>query len=62
MITKNRQSDETITAMAKKAFPDKTAIRIKELTEGMCNVTAIIREKAYGKVYRRKQSGMGRSV
>ena len=39
MITKNRQSDETITAMAKKAFPDKTVIRIKELTEGMCNVT-----------------------
>ena len=39
MITKNRQSNETITAMAKKAFPDKTVIRIKELTEGMCNVT-----------------------
>lgn len=39
MITKNRQSDEAITAMAKKAFPDKTVIRIKELTEGMCNVT-----------------------
>ncbi len=39
MITKNRQSDETITEMAKKAFPDKTVIKIKELTEGMCNVT-----------------------
>ena len=39
MITKNRQSDETITAMAKKAFPDKTVLKIKELTEGMCNVT-----------------------
>ncbi len=39
MITKNRQSDEIITGMAKKAFPDKTVIRIKELTEGMCNVT-----------------------
>ena len=39
MITKNRQSDETVTEMAKKAFPDKTVIRIRELTEGMCNVT-----------------------
>ena len=39
MITKNRQSNETITAMAKKAFPDKTVLKIKELTEGMCNVT-----------------------
>ena len=39
MITKNRQSDETITGMAKKAFPDKTVVKIKELTEGMCNVT-----------------------
>ncbi len=39
MITKNRQSDETITEMAKKAFPGKTVIKIKELTEGMCNVT-----------------------
>ena len=39
MITKNRQSNERITEMARKAFPDKTVIRIKELTEGMCNVT-----------------------
>ena len=38
-ITKNRQSPETISAMAKKAFPDKTITEIKELTEGMCNVT-----------------------
>ena len=38
-ITKNRQSNETISAMAKKAFPDKTIASIKELTEGMCNVT-----------------------
>ena len=39
MITKNRQSDATINEMIKKAFPDKTASAIKELTEGMCNVT-----------------------
>ena len=39
MITKNRQSNETITEMARKAFPQKTVIKIKELTEGMCNVT-----------------------
>ncbi len=39
MITKNRQSDSTINAMIKKAFPDKTAVKIQELTEGMCNVT-----------------------
>ena len=38
-ITKNRQSNETITDMAKKAFPDKSIADIKELTEGMCNVT-----------------------
>ena len=38
-ITKNRQSDETISLMAKKAFPDKQIAGIKELTEGMCNVT-----------------------
>ena len=38
-ITKNRQSDETISLMAKKAFPDKKIENIKELTEGMCNVT-----------------------
>ncbi len=39
MITKNRQSNDTITEMAKKAFPDKTVAKIRELTEGMCNVT-----------------------
>lgn len=39
MITKNRQSDSTINEMIKKAFPEKTAACIKELTEGMCNVT-----------------------
>ena len=39
MITKNRQSDATIKAMIKKAFPSKTVSAIKELTEGMCNVT-----------------------
>ena len=38
-ITKNRQSVETISVMAKKAFPDKQIAGIKELTEGMCNVT-----------------------
>lgn len=38
-ITKNRQSTETITAMAKAAFPGKQVAAIKELTEGMCNVT-----------------------
>ena len=39
MITKNRQSRETIINMAKQAFPDKQITEIKELTEGMCNVT-----------------------
>lgn len=38
-ITKNRQSEETITCMAKRAFPNKQIAKIKELTEGMCNVT-----------------------
>ena len=38
-ITKNRQSDETISAMAKKAFPGKRIASVKELIEGMCNVT-----------------------
>ena len=38
-ITKNRQSRETISEMAKKAFPDKQIKEIKELTEGLCNVT-----------------------
>ena len=39
MLTKNRQSENTISEMIKKAFPEKTAVSIKELTEGMCNVT-----------------------
>ncbi len=39
MITKNRQTDSIIKEMTKKAFPGKTAADIKELTEGMCNVT-----------------------
>ena len=38
-ITKNRQSEETIVSMARAAFPDKRVVTIKELTEGMCNVT-----------------------
>ena len=38
-ITKNRQSEKTICRMAEKAFPDKKISAIKELTEGMCNVT-----------------------
>ena len=38
-ITKNIQSKETICSMAKIAFPDKQIAQIKELTEGMCNVT-----------------------
>ncbi|MBO6014961.1 MAG: aminoglycoside phosphotransferase family protein [Lachnospiraceae bacterium] len=41
-ITKNRQSKETIIKMAKAAFPDKDVLHIKELTEGMCNVTYCI--------------------
>ena len=39
VITKNRQSNETIFGMAKMAFPDKQVEKIKELPEGMCNVT-----------------------
>lgn len=39
MITKNKQSDITINEMARKAFPGKTVTDIRELTEGMCNVT-----------------------
>ena len=38
-ITKNRQSDETISRMVRNAFPEKKIAAIKELTEGMCNVT-----------------------
>jgi len=39
VITKNRQSNDTISRMAKVAFPDKQVTEIKELNEGMCNVT-----------------------
>ena len=38
-ITKNRQSEETVINMAKRAFPRRKITYIKELTEGMCNVT-----------------------
>ena len=31
-ITKNRQSEDTISGMAKRAFPDKQIAEIKELT------------------------------
>ena len=34
-ITKNRQSEETISSMAKMAFPDKQIAEIRELTEGI---------------------------
>lgn len=37
-ITKNRQSEETISSMAKMAFPDKQIAEIRELTEGMSQV------------------------
>lgn len=37
IITKNRQTDETIRRMAAAAFPDKTVSGITELTEGLCN-------------------------
>ncbi|MBP5491575.1 MAG: aminoglycoside phosphotransferase family protein [Clostridiales bacterium] len=42
MITKNRQSDSVIREMIRKAFPEKAVSSIKELTEGMCNVTYAI--------------------
>lgn len=38
-ITKNKQSLETIAEMVRRAFPDKKILKVKELTEGMCNVT-----------------------
>ncbi|MBD5503903.1 MAG: aminoglycoside phosphotransferase family protein [Lachnospiraceae bacterium] len=38
-ITKNKQTENTIRLMAKAAFPDLEVTSIKELTEGMCNVT-----------------------
>lgn len=37
-ITKNKQSKDRITEMAKAAFPGKAVTKITELTEGMCNV------------------------
>ncbi len=39
MNTKNRQPDSVIKAMISSAFPEKTVADIRELTEGMCNVT-----------------------
>lgn len=39
VITKNKQTEKTIQLMAKAAFPDSEVTSIKELTEGMCNVT-----------------------
>ena len=39
-ITKNRQSNESIANMAKKAFPDKQIAEIKELTEGILKIAA----------------------
>ena len=38
-VTKNRQSQKTISNMVRAAFPDKKIAAVKELTEGMCNVT-----------------------
>ena len=39
MVTKNLQTNETIIKMVHAAFPDRKVAAIKELTEGMCNVT-----------------------
>lgn len=39
MITKNYQTDETIKKMIEAAFPNREVESIRELTEGMCNVT-----------------------
>lgn len=36
-VTKNKQSFEDISRMAKKAFPEKTVDTAEELTEGLCN-------------------------
>lgn len=36
-ITKNKQTNENIIAMAQAAFPDRGIPKIQELTEGMCN-------------------------
>ena len=38
MITKNKQSQETLRKMTGDAFPEKEIESITELTEGMCNV------------------------
>lgn len=38
MITKNKQSEETLLKMTRSAFPEKEVKSITELTEGMCNV------------------------
>ena len=42
-ITKNKQSRETILKMAGAAFPERKVAEIRELTEGMCNVTYKVR-------------------
>lgn len=39
MVTKNLQTNETIIKMVHAAFPERKVAAIKELTEGMCNVT-----------------------
>ena len=36
-VTKNKQSLDNISKMAKKAFPEKTVETAEELTEGLCN-------------------------
>lgn len=41
-VTKNKQTEITIRRMAKAAFPDKRVTSIRELTEGMCNVTYLL--------------------
>lgn len=42
MITKNKQSEETIKKQAKAAFPDREVANIQELSEGMCNIAYYI--------------------
>ncbi len=39
IATKNYQSEAVIRGMAARAFPDRELAEIRELTEGMCNVT-----------------------
>lgn len=41
-ITKNRQSNEILRAMSKRAFPEKEMLSCKELTEGMCNTAYLV--------------------